>query len=456
MTDFYNNSRRTFIKNMAKAGVMLPFAGQLLGQGASAATTGYKNILFMYTPNGVHPEHWNPTQGTGPITTTNELSFALGSLSAWHNNIIVLKNIYVDIEPGGGGNGGGHTNAQLGCLTGDHSNDSAVSIDNLIAEKLSTQGVLSVGVRTGNITADGASVMVSKPRGVSNAARQPPNNNPFDVATKLNARVTATPPSPLQTKVYAAAVADMNDIEAVKLAADRQLKIDQHQAALVKMQNKQAEGTLLVPFDFSQTETIGLSELISTKTNKQALYDQFPLLCKAQINNVVAAFANGLHRVATLQLSTGNENPGRVIYNFTDSYSLAQMAKAQGIGTYLPAQTNEGDNASHGPSHSIDNCSFAGQMRWHNSLLAYTLQKLKDAGILEQTLVVMFSDEGNNNHDLSVGGMIVAGGTGGGLQMGRVIDCGSVAGGGTLKLYGDIARWMNAPTTEGPWKSGLI
>lgn len=455
-------TRRKFLSDMAKLGLALPFAGQMLGQNAFAAGAGYKNVLFMYIPNGVQPKYWNPTI-TGAINTSSELSFGLGALKDWHSNIIVLKNIYVDIEAGNGNNGGeggGHTKAQAGCLTGNYGDEVTPSIDHLIAEKLGDKGVLSLGVRTGNATvdADGKtySLMVSKPRGVRNDSRPIPNNNPFDVATKLKSRISAAPVDPVQSKIYATAMADMAALSATQLSAVRQLKLDQHQAALAKLKNQQQEGVLNRDFDFSQTETFGLGDSLAAKPNKIELIAQFPALCKAHINNVVASFANGLYRVATLQISTGNENSGRAIYNFDDCWAMANLAKAQGAGVYLAPQNNEGDHASHGPSHNIDSCSFQGQVRWHGSMVAYALQQLQAAGILDDTLVVMFSEEGDHNHDLRFGGVLVAGGTGGGLQMGRVIDCGSQGGSGTHKLYGDIARWLGAPATEGPWSSGIL
>jgi len=460
MKDINNRSRRKFLADMAKVGVALPFAGQMFGQHAFAAGAGYKNVLFMYMPNGVHHEYWNPSiTGTIPANS-GELSFGLGSLKDWHQNIIVLKNIYIDIESGGGGDGGGHTKAQAGCMTGDYSNEALPSIDYMISEKLGTKGVLNVGVRTGNGTASEAgqsfSLMVSKPRGVKNSDRPIPNNNPADVAAKLQARVSPTPVDPLKAKVYDAAIADMAVLSSTKLADDRQGKIDQHQAALTKLKNKQQEGVFKIPFDSSVSETISLTDSITSKSNKTDLIEQFPLLIKAQINNIVAAFANGLYNVATLQMSTGNENGGRAIYSFNDCWAMSQLAKDQGVGSYLAPRGNDGDHASHGPSHNTGSCSFQGQTRWHSSMMAYAMQQLSAQGLLDQTLVVLFSEEGDNNHDLRYGGIVVGGGTGGGLSFGRVIDCGSAAGSGTHKLFGDVARWMGAPMTEGPWKSGII
>ena len=70
MININNRSRRKFLADMAKLGVALPFAGQMLGQNAFAAPPGYDNILFMYIPNGVQPLHWNPSI-TGNIRENN-------------------------------------------------------------------------------------------------------------------------------------------------------------------------------------------------------------------------------------------------------------------------------------------------------------------------------------------------------------------------------------------------
>lgn len=446
MVDIKNSSRRSFLKGVAKTSVLLPFAGQMLSQEAFAAATGYKNILFFYTPNGQHPDFWNPKQGTGPITTTEELSFPLGSLKEWHNNIIVLKNIWIDINHNRDRHaGGGHSNAILGCLTCDYN----VSIDHLIAEKLDQRagtknGVLNVGVRTG----EDSRSMISKPR---NAERKAPENNPFELATKLQSRLSREPADPLQTSVYAAVMSDMAAINKDKLSADRQGKLDQHLEALERLKNKQQEGNLRgVAFDFDTKETFSGS----AASNDYAAWNEIPKLCRSQINNIVAAFANELHSVATLQISIGGENPQRILYNFDECWDMVLAARRQpGSGTQ--ERHDKTWQAAHEPSHNNGHYSFQAQSRWHNSLIAYTLKKLKELNILDETLIVMLSEEGGNDHTLDDGSMLLAGGTGGGLlKMGRVIDCGKSVG--SRELFGDIAKLMGAPLTEGPWRSGVV
>src|SRR5690606_40779119 len=85
-----NRSRRTFLMNLARAGMLLPFAGQMLGQQVLAQTSGAQRVLFLYYPNGVVPYNWRPVQDNGSISNGTELSFGLGPLKDWHNRMIVL------------------------------------------------------------------------------------------------------------------------------------------------------------------------------------------------------------------------------------------------------------------------------------------------------------------------------------------------------------------------------
>lgn len=462
MTEINDQSRRKFLKDAVKTGVMLPFAAQLLGQHVHAANAAYENVLFIYHPNGLWQQHWGPSFVGSIPNTQDELSFGLGELKSWHQNIIVLKNIYINIQTGGsdGGEGGGHLKALAGLLTGDHQNDSLPSIDHLIAEKLpGNKGALNLGVRTGTK----AEQILSKPRGASFDNRQPPNCDPMDVGLKLTARCKPVPGNPLQTKVYDAALADLQDLP--MLDANNQQKITEHRNALTTLQKNQSAGQLNTPFNPNNVR-----ELMSQNQNfdtgngtRKELIQVFPDVCKAQIDNAIAAFANNLHNVATLQLSTCN-GEDRSMYSFDECYNMMKLARARNVGKSnvieRPADYHHGDFLSHGPSHEGDNNSFQGQVRWHFSLVKYALDRLKEENILDKTLVVMCSEEGakegSDPHAVPYGGIVVAGGNNRGLQMGRVIDCGSKFENGTHKLFGDIARLMGTQLSEGPWKSGII
>jgi hypothetical protein len=460
MNSITNHSRRKFLMNLAKAGSLLPFAGHLLGQNVFAQNGGAKRVLFLYHPNGVPPVSWNPADGVTSIaSSTQELSFCLGPLAPWHSKIIVLKNIFIDIESGGGGNGGGHTNAQQGVLTGNyHINSSSASIDHLIAKRLNElnpgarQDVLSLGVRNGS----DRHTVISKPFNESSDSRSIPNNNPRDVAQKLSAKVTAEPISDYQKRIYDAVLSDFDDLASAALDGVRKEKINQHLIALQRLKDRASVGLGNIPFNLNAIEDTATGSLSVEKKW------EFPLLAKAQMDNIVAAFANGLHRVATLQLAAGNEHSNWTNFAFEECWQLNMLAKERMPNLHLTPREPSGEHATHGPSHNFGNTPAHAQTRWYNTFLAYTLNQLNEAGILDDTLVVMFAETGDSSaHNNSQGSIIVAGGAGGSLPMGRVINCGTGQVDhrtqGTHQLFGDIARLMGVTgLQESYWTGGVI
>lgn len=435
MNTMNDRSRRKFLMNMAKAGTLLPFAGQMLGQSVFAAGTAQR-VLFLYFPNGVLPSEWDAP--TGAINTTNELNFCLGSLKSWHDKITVIKNM--DITTGVGN--GGHIGHMQGILTGNHQISSgSASIDHLIAEKLGNQGVLSLGVRNSSA----GQTFISKPRNVDTASRPRPNNNPADVALKLASKINPIQISDIQKRIYETVLKDFDELSSATLEATKQSKIEQHKAALARL--KDQTGSSVGECAFNATAIADTTDGSGGLTQQQK--DQFPLIARAQIDNAVGAFACGLHRVATVQLACADEHVGMVNMFFDECW---QMSKMLGVPE---SQRNWNENTAHTASHK-DMKFYAGHMRWYNSMLAYTLEKLKEKGLLDDTLVVMFSETGDGTNHLTNGGAcIVAGGAGGSLPMGRVIN-----GNGnknTHQLFGDVARYLGVTgLQESHWSGGVI
>ncbi len=446
MLDLHNRSRRKFLMNLAKTGAILPFASQLMGQKAFAAGTA-KNVLFLYKPNGFVPTGWNPAQGSGSISGTNELSFALAPLKKWNSKLIVLKNIVISTRPDGSGSGGGHADGLKGCLTGDMDNGNAASIDHMIAARLKQLNsaapgdVLSLGVRTGE---DKIKVL-SQPLN-SGGSRPIPDNNPRAVMERLKSKMNVVPLDPLEKSIYDALLTDFDDLSSAMLESTRKNKIDEHKNALTRLRDRVNFGSGQYTFN-ENTEADTTQN--KTPTAEQKL--RFPHLCRAQVDNVVGAFANGLHRVATLQLAAGDEHPGYVDYFFDECLATNKLAVEQ-LGKSPVNDFNR--HYGHTASHLDGEAANHGQSRWHYNIMAYALEQLEAQGILDETLVVMFSEVGDHQHVGSNGSMVVAGGANGGLTMGRIIDCNH--SGNTLQLYGDIARVMGATNIGGPWRSGLI
>lgn len=456
-----SQSRRKFLRSLAHAGMLLPLAGSMLGQRVFAQSGGAQRVLFLYYPNGVVPYNWLPQQGPGSISGSQELSFGLGPLAPWHSRMIVLQNLTLDIGSGAGA----HYNDMRGILTGNNqiSRESA-SIDHLIAEQLGSEGVLSLGVRTGSRS----DIMISKPRGFDSSARPIPNNDPADAAQKLSVRIAGggTTDNSDKQAYYEAILNDFDSLADVTLENARRDKLTLHENALKRLRDLASNQVGECSFNtnvMSDPYYNSSSQLTPTE------WQMFPHLARAQVDNIVGAFSCGLHRVATLQLSKGDENGNLVNYSYDECWQMAQSAISQGIqhsndsGPVGPITRWYNEFASHSASHRPGDVPHTAQVRWYHALLAYTLLQLDNKGLLDDTLVVMFSEVGDGSkHGGAAGAVTLAGGAGGALQMGRIINCGDGVNNGqriygSHQLFGDVARYLGVSSLpESHWSGGVV
>lgn len=463
MTTKINRSRRKLLINMARTGALLPVIGQMLGQSVYAQSGQAQRVLFLYYPNGVVPYNWRPAQFDGGISSgSGELSFGLGPLANWYDRLVVLKNLTLDIGPGAGA----HYNDMRGILTGNNQISTAsASIDHLIAEQLGNEGVLSLGVRTG----PKSDIMISKPRNVATTERPIPNNDPRDVAAKLALGIGNgdSPQNADMQRVYETILSDFDSLANATLDGVRRDKLAIHENALKRL--KDQAGVQLGECAFN-TDVMADPFANSTQALSQTEWQMFPHLCRAQIDNIVGAFSCGLHRVATLQLSKGDENGNLVNYSYDECWQMAQLAIEQGIkpsqdsGEVAPMTRWYNEFASHSASHRPGDVPHTAQVRWYHSLLAYTLEQLNNKGLLDDTLVVMFSEVGDGSqHGGAAGSVTLAGGAGGALSTGRIIHCGNGSNEnpqriwGTHQLFGDVARLMGINSLpEAHWSGGVV
>lgn len=452
MTNPIQQSRRNFLIGLAKTGMLLPFCSQVVGQQLCSTPGSAQRVLFLYYPNGVVPNTWRP-DNEGYITTSDELSFGLGPLTPWHDRIIVLRNLFLDI----GGNGGAHYEPMRGIMTGNYrASSSDASIDHLLAEQLNCDAYV-LGVRTGN----DSGAMISKPRNFGNEQRPIPNNDPRQAAQNLMAQIEpgSGEVSELRSRMYETILNDFDRLADATLEATRQNKIDVHKNALLRLKDQAGIG--LGECGFAPT-TIS-DPYVGGGGDTQERSNLIPGIARAQIDNTIGALSCGLTKVATLQLFKGDENGGLANYSFDECWDNIQMAAQRGIdgGNLNNRWWNE--HSSHTASHN-DFVSHSGQVRWYHELLAYTLEQLQGKGILDDTLVVMFSEVGDGaQHGQSAGAVTVAGGAGGALDMGRVIHCGNGQNDnnhrihGTRGLFSDVAHLLGVTNlaAEG-WNEGGV
>lgn len=443
------SNRRDFIKHVARAGMLVPFAGHLMGRSAFAAGLA-KRVVFLYYPNG-YPviggtNTWQPNQGSGSIKgTSSALSFCLDPIKQWHDNVVVCKNMYVTGSPAGG-----HDEASQNCMMGKSgADDSEATVDHVLASKLGCD-VAMLGVRTGTA----ADHMVSKPYGASNKSRPIPQNDPKSAADFLFSNLSSddsnNTDATLRTAMLDTIMTDLDALQNLNLKGMAQTKADKHVAAVERLKSQ-------------VNQTIGSCDLVKTTVTDPykdgataADYEHWRVIdniAKAQIDNVVGALACNVTKVATLQMMRGGENPNLANYCFDACWNHIQEASNSGLGGVDQRWWNE--HSSHTASHK-PGTSHAGQARWYVELFAYMLEQLKAKGILDDTLVVMMSEVGDGNlHGPTHGGVLVGGGAGGGLEMGRIVDCAN--GKSTQQLFVDLGSLTgsNLQGTNG-WGSGGI
>ena len=203
--------RRELLRNIAKAGLLLPFSHQVLFQGQVAAATG-NNIVFFYYPNGC---------------VTSDMSsggFQTQGLRA-AGTPFKVHNKYLNGVSGGAHEGGRFVlRAGQGDTTADH----------LIADRLGTS-VLNLGLRAESLQ---DKFVTSWKYG----AAQTNMSNPTDVANYLQSQSGGTiePGDNGQNILLETLTQDFEELRALAIQAGKNdgltSKLDLHVAALEALQ----------------------------------------------------------------------------------------------------------------------------------------------------------------------------------------------------------------------------
>lgn len=137
--------RRTFLRG-AGAVIGLPFLDAMRPALAFAAGKPANRMAFVYFPNGVQPDSWNPqTEGDiGPLP--EQISRVMEPLIPYRNDIIVLGGMTNDGGRAKGDGPGDHGRAGAAYLTGMHPKktfgkeiQAGVSIDQIVANAIGAQ-----------------------------------------------------------------------------------------------------------------------------------------------------------------------------------------------------------------------------------------------------------------------------------------------------------------------------
>jgi hypothetical protein len=401
------SSRREFLRRMGIGSAALPFVLNLPSLGFASQTRRKQRLIVMFSPNGVIPDNFWPSEEGEKFTFKESLK----PLEPFQKRTLILRGICDKVR----GDGDGHMRG-IGCLlTGielfpgniQGGSDtpagwsSGISIDQEIKQFLQKDdatrtrfGSLEFGVMVPD-RADTWSRMVyagpNKPVA--------PIDDPYQMFGKLYGKV--------KDRALLASVLDdvQDDLKKVRgsvSVADRRL-LDEH-ATFVREMEQELRAAEQTKMDHAIPEI---------EPGLKHENDQMPRLSKQQIDLLVNSFANDFSRLATLQ--------------YTNSVGGARM---HWLGV------NEGH---HELSHEPDSNAKAVEKltkinRWFCEQMAYLAKRLSETpepggeGTLLDNTVIVWTNElgkGNSHTPDNVPFVMVGGGLD--FKMGRSLKLPMVA-----------------------------
>jgi hypothetical protein len=209
-------------------------------------------------------------------------------------------------------------------------------------------------------------------------------------------------------------LADLNDLR-MRLGDVEKSKLDLHLDALRDLEKRLTGGG-------GSTSGAGCSNQPSANVgavDENALYDpgNFPTVLRAQMDVMVQAMACGLTRVGVIQAS---EHTSELI-----------MSRFPNSELYTPNFDMRSHQASHyGVSSDPKFDAYVKQVRWFVAQLAYLLDALRqrpegDGTMLDYSMILMCSEiSDGNTHKHDNMPFLLAGGGGGALRTGRLLELG--------------------------------
>lgn len=146
-------SRRRLLQSLAASAAALPFTNLVRSSIAHAQSGPPKRLLLLFTPHGCCYEYWRP-QGTQQNWTLQYENSTLAPLEPWKNKLCVLDGIDLTVLYDGSlivgdrvGHGGGISSLFTGTIPGTLGGvdfvGSGPSVDQVIADHLISQGVVT-------------------------------------------------------------------------------------------------------------------------------------------------------------------------------------------------------------------------------------------------------------------------------------------------------------------------
>jgi hypothetical protein len=383
-------TRREFVRDLGLSAAALPFVLNLPSLGFANQTKRKQRIVFMFSPNGIVPNTFWPTEEGAKFT----LKESLKPLEPFQDKTLILNGVCDRVR----GDGDAHMRG-MGCLlTGielfpgnvQGGSDTpagwakGLSIDQEIRQHLQSEAATRTrfgSLEFGVMVPDRADTWT---RWIYSAGNKPvaPIDDPYQMFNKLYGRA--------KDQAALASILDTlnDDLKKVgnTVSAEDKKLLEEHAAFVREMERDLKEAKASTGHPVPQIEP-GVR-----KDN-----DNIPKISKTQIDLMVNAFAADFTRVASLQ--------------FTNSVGMARM---KWIGV---------DEGHHELSHEPDTNEKAQEKltkinHWFAEQLAYMAKRLSETpepggsgNLLDNTLIVWTNELGKgNSHTLDNIPFVLVGG----------------------------------------------
>jgi len=406
-------SRREFLikTGVSAAAANFLFSLPSLGWAAASGTPKKKRLVFIFSPNGVIPDHFWPEK----LGKDFELKRILQPLADFKDRTLTLHGVRNRIK----GDGDGHMRG-MGCLLtgielfpGDVQGGSdtpagwskGISVDQHIKNHLqsdpSTQtrfGSLEFGVMVPERADTWTRMSYAGPN-------QPvaPIDNPYQMFDKLYGQ---TRNRELLASVLDDLTADFKKVESLVSSEDRRL-LNEH-LEMVRGLEKELKTELA---QATKSKDVGHA-VPALPPNIEEVNNNIPLICKMQMDMLVSSFAADFARVATFQITNSVGEPKMRWLDIEEGH--------------------------HHLSHEPDSNEEAYEKlikinTWYCEQVAYLAKKLAETpepdgqgSLLDNTTLVWTNELGKGNSHTRNNIPFVLVGEGCGFSMGRAIDYKSV------------------------------
>ncbi|XZE45028.1 DUF1552 domain-containing protein [Pirellulaceae bacterium SH467] len=402
-------SRREFLVNTGVSAAAANFLFSLpsLGWAASSGTPKKKRMVFIFSPNGVIPDHFWPSQ----LGKDFDLKRILQPLADFKNRMLTLHGVCNRIK----GDGDGHMRG-IGCLLtgielfpGDVQGGSdtpagwskGISIDQHIKNHLQSNpesqtrfGSLEFGVMVPERADTWTRLSYAGPN-------QPvaPIDNPYLMFDKLYGQ---TKNRELLASVLDELTSDFQKVQQLVSTEDRRLlndHLDMVRELEVELKTELAQAT--------KVDKVGHA-VPSLPANVEEVNNNIPQICKMQMDMLVSSFVADFARVATFQITNSVGEPKMRWLDIEEGHH----------------------HLSHEPDTNEESYEKLIKINtWYCEQVAYLAKRLSETpepdgqgSLLDNTTLVWTNELGKGNSHTRNNIPFVLVGEGCGFSMGRAVD----------------------------------